>query len=119
MRERVVSRKTCKKDLRKSLVRSLAWSIFSPRTGDSHCDRIPFSPLSVVSKIVMWESRALVKRTPGTGSRNITEILLKMAPNTIQSFNQLVMIFSKFLANQCLTLSQTSPGFNVSTVQVF
>ena len=81
-----------------------AWLIFFPRIGDSHCDRpfIPLSPLSVVSTMVMWESNQRlgknsvqstgylkIQESVGscTGRRDITEIYLKTALNTIQLIN--------------------------------
>ena len=61
---------------------------------------IPLSLLSIVSTMVLWESGlerilcgVLVTRTQKSmnrcnGRRDITEILLKTALNTIQSINQ-------------------------------
>ena len=90
---------------RRSLVRSPAQPIFFPRIDDSHCDRIHSSLINVrgfnngyVGKQpVAWkeycayygfkEQRESMDRR--TGLRDITEILLKAALNTVQSINQL------------------------------
>ena len=88
------------------------------------------SPLSVISTMVMWELKQPVAWKDNcaeywlkelkesmdrcTGRCNISEILLKTALNTIQTNKSMHGSLS-----QGLTLSQTSPGFYLSTVQVF
>ena len=85
------------------LVRSLARPIFFPRIDDSHCDRNHssltavwcFDNAYVGKQPVAWKEYCaeywlkelweLMDRF--TGRRDITEILLKMALNTIQSIN--------------------------------
>ena len=57
-----------------------------------------------------------------TGRCDITEIILKLEFNTIQSIIKVCELSSNIMFHQPpheLTLSQTSPGFYVSAVQVF
>ena len=94
---------------RRLLVQSLAWLIFFPRINDVIETRfIPFSPLSIVLTMVMWESNGYVRKQPValkeycaeywlkelqesmdryTGCHDITEIPLKTVLNTTQSIN--------------------------------
>ena len=103
-----------------SLVRSPAQPILFPRIDDNHCDRIHSSFTTVhcfdnghVGKHpVAWKEycaeywlKELQERC--TGLRDITEILLKMASNTIQSIK---IIFS---------LPQTSSSASVRTFDMF
>ena len=112
----------------RSLVRSPALPIFFPRIDDSHCDRIHSSLTAVrcfdngyVGKqSVVWEEycakywlkelQESVDRC--TGHRNIKEILLKTALNTIQSIKQLLSCLSTNMnvRNKCVAEIQTAPG---------
>ena len=91
-------------EIRRSVVRSPAWPIFFLRIDDSHCDKI-HSSLTAVSVFdngyvgkqpVAWKEYCAEywltdlqeSMDRCTGHRDITEILLKMELNTIQSINQ-------------------------------
>ena len=71
-----------------------------------------------------WLNELLESIDRCTGRSDITEILLKMDLNTLQSTINLLLPFideaNIFNKNSlCLTLSQTAPGFYVSVAQVF
>ena len=88
----------------KSLVRSPARPIFFPRTDDSHCNRIltavscfdngyvgkhPVAWKEYCAEYWLKELQESMNRC--TGRRDITEILLKTALNTIQSTDPLTV----------------------------
>ena len=110
--------------------------MFFRRIDDSHCHRIHSSLTAVhcfdvdyvgkepvawkeyYAEYLLKERQESIDRC--TGLRDITGILLKMALNTIQSVNPKVIILQVVNVDTAqLTLSQTSPGFYVSTGQVF
>ena len=93
--------------------RSPAWPIFFPRIDDSYCERIHSSLTSVSCSDIGYVGKQPVawKEYCGenwlkelqesmdrcTGCRNITEILLKMVLNIIQSINQSSKCFKFWL----------------------
>ena len=95
---------TVKLENRRSLVRSLAYAIFFPRIDESHCDKVHSSLTAVrccdnsyVGKQPLawkeycaeyWLKEFQESMDRCTGRHNITEILLKMELNTIQSINK-------------------------------
>ena len=90
---------------RRSQIRSSAWPIFIPRIDDSHCDRIHSCLTAVhcfdigyVGKqpvawkeycVEYWLKEPQESMDRCTGHHDITEILLKIASNTIQSINSM------------------------------
>ena len=99
--KRVLAKLSCGLENRRWLVRSPARPIFFPRIDDSHCDKIHSSLTAVRcfdngymgKQSVVWKEycaeywlREVQQENMDryTGRRNITEIQLKKALNTIQ-----------------------------------
>ena len=101
---------------RRSLVRSPARPIFFPRMDDSHCDMIHSSLTAILcfgngyvgkqpvalreysAKCWLKELQESMDRC--TGCRDIAEILLKTALNTIQSINLMLLYEEEKMSNK-------------------